>query len=250
MITVPEVVARLESQLDAEGSDRYTFDQDYKPAINYSVEWLQALFNKAFSENKLTEENLRELHRTVIYQTNSFSRIALDQPSLGFSIWSIVKINPEPIVFPEGSIVTPQTNAYSSVFRPDLSYVSSKYSADKLTFEQWEISSQNQFSSGNSLGGFKRYAYINPVNYNSGAYTAVSPEISIKPDVPSSFVSVTVLKYPKKINSISDDIEFPETLTNLVVEKAFNFVSTKQGDQTTAYSVSSREVQTLVQLML
>ncbi len=61
MIAVQTVVDRMIFGLDAEGSDRYTFENDFKPAINSSVEWLQAVFNQAFADKKLTEENLRDL---------------------------------------------------------------------------------------------------------------------------------------------------------------------------------------------
>ena len=61
MIAVSTVIERMQAILDAEGSTRYTFDRDYKPAINYAIEYYCSVFNSAFGNNKLTEENLREL---------------------------------------------------------------------------------------------------------------------------------------------------------------------------------------------
>ena len=52
MIAVQTVVDRMKSVLDAEGSDRYLFDQDFKPAINSAIDWLVAVFNAAFSDKK------------------------------------------------------------------------------------------------------------------------------------------------------------------------------------------------------
>jgi hypothetical protein len=61
MIPVQTIVDRVTSILDAEGSDRYLFDQDFKPAINLTKDWVVAVFNKAFADKKLSEENLKEL---------------------------------------------------------------------------------------------------------------------------------------------------------------------------------------------
>lgn len=252
MISVQSIVERIESILDAEGSDRYTFEQDYKPAINSSVEWLQAVFNRAFADKKLTEESLRDLVRTCVYQTNAYSRVRLEDPNLGFSIWSILKVNPKPEVYPSGATVSPLAQDYLSIYRSDVSYIKSQYSAKRLTTEQWEEASTNIFEAGNTtfLNKFQKFAYLNPQNYSSSSYQPGGSEIEIRPEVPKEFVAVTLLKYPTPITLITDNVEFPETLLNLVVQKALNFISMKQGDQTNLYVVSARDVQTLVQLMV
>lgn len=251
MISVQSLVDRMESLLDAEGSDRYTFQNDYKPAITSSVEWLQSVFNKAFADKKLSEENLQDLIRSVVYQTNSFSRVKLDATNLGFKVWSILKVNPEPQVFPANSIVDPVANLYTSKFRPDLSFIKSNFSASRLTTEQWENAHQNIFEAGNSFmnGSLKTYAYLNYSNYSSSSYLT-GPEIEIQPEIPNEFVAFQLLKYPTPILLITDSVEFPESLTNLVVQKALNFISVKQGDQTNLYAVTSKDIMNLVQLMV
>lgn len=251
MISVPIIIERIASILDAEGSDRYTFEQDYKPAINSSVEWLQAVFNKAFGERKLSEEDLSELIRTVVFQTNQFSRINIDLSPLGHSLWSLMRINPEAVVYPE-STPTVSVNPAQSVLRTDLSYVKSIYSAKRSTLEKWEENVNNIFEAGNEriLNSFKNYAYLNDVNYSSSGYIPGGSEIEIRPEIKNTFVGVTYLKYPTPIQLESDSIEFPESLINLVVQKALNFISMKQGDNTNLYAVTSRDIQTLVQLMV
>lgn len=252
MISVQNIVQRIESILDAEGSDRYTFEQDYKSAINSSVEWLQAVFNRAFADKKLTEESLRDLVKSCVYQTNAYSRVRLESSDLGFSIWSILKVNPKPIVYPSDSTVNDLSEDYLSVYRNDVSYIKSQYSAKRLTTEQWEEATTNIFEAGNTtfLNKFQKFAYLNPQDYSSSSYQPGGSEIEIRPEVPKEFIGVTLLKYPTPISSITDNIEFPESLLNLVVQKALNFISMKQGDQTNLYAVSARDVQTLVQLMV
>jgi len=116
MIPVQDIVNRVASMLDAEGSDRYLFDQDYRPAINSAKDWVLAVFKKIFSEKAISEESLRELVVIRVFQTSSFSRIALEQPTLGDEIWSILSVNPKAVTYPNDTIL-PSTNTYDSFFR-------------------------------------------------------------------------------------------------------------------------------------
>ena len=252
MISTQTIVDKIEATLDAEGSDRYTFNNDYKQAINQSVDWLVSVFNKAFADKKLTEENLQDLIRTVVYQSNSFSRIRLDAQLMNASVWSILKVNPEPTVYPVNAAINVLPNDYDSQFRSDVSYIKSIYSAKRMTTEQWEDIGKNIFQAGNStlLNDFKQYAYLNYSNYDSSTYLVGGPEIEISPDSSNKFVGITFLKYPTQINLITDTIEFPETISNLIVQKSLNIISIKQGDQTNLYGITSKDVQTLVQLMV
>lgn len=246
MIAVQTVVNRLESVLDAEGSDRYTFKEDYKSAINSSVEWLQAVFNKAFADKKLTEEDLKELIKVTIFQTNQYSRIYVDQ--ITDSVWSLLRINPEAVTVPAEPALTPQVNPYDSFQRADLTYIKSDKSAKLLSLEQWEENVDNIFTAGNDrmLGSFKSYAYLNYADYGYG----VGPEIELRPEIPLQFVGVTYLKYPTPVAAITDNIEFPKALINLVYQKAANFISYKQGDQTNLYAVTDKDVNILVRQMM
>jgi hypothetical protein len=240
----------MAAKLDAEGSERYLFAQDYKPAINSAVEWLQAVFNKAFSERKLSEESLGELTTTSIFQTNSFSRWSMDASDLGHGVWTILSVNPEPIIHPSNSTITTTANPEDSLYRSDVSYISSIHSAKRLTKEEWELNAQNVFSAGNTIltNGLKSYAYLNKSNYGSSNYVN-KQEFEIRPQIVRGFISVSYLRYPSPINSTSDVIEFPETMTNLVAEKALNFISVK-GEQGNLYSATSEDVSVLVKMMM
>jgi hypothetical protein len=88
------------------------------------------------------------------------------------------------------------------------------------------------------------------VDYQSSSYDSQGPEVEIRPSVADEFVAITYLKYPTPITDPSDNIEFPKVLINLVVDKALNFISRKQGDQTNLYSVTQQDISTLVQLMI
>ena len=249
MIPVQTIVDRATSILDAEGSDRYLFDQDFKPAINLTKDWVVAVFNKAFADKKLSEENLKELVQTKIWTTSTFSRVHIDPAVV--NLWSILGISPKPTVYPAASIPTPGANPDDSTLELGVSYISSDFSARRLTVEEWNENKNNIFEAGNNIvtTSFTEYAYLNQGDYSSTAYTTKG-EVEIRPNIPTEFVGVTYLRYPLDITVIGDDLEFPQTLTDLIINKVLNYISFKQGDKTNLFSVSAGEVATLVKLMM
>lgn len=251
-ILVQEIKDRMASRLDAEDSDRYLFDQDYKPAINGAQDWIVTALNPMFSSKKFSAEGLREITYTRIFQTNSFSRISFDQAALGHSIWTIIGVYPEPIVNAPFSILPPTDNS-KSLYRNDLSFISSNESAQRLTAEEWNINNRNAFKAGNTIlnNSLSFYGYRDFSNYASSSYTGASGtrEIAIRPLVPIELVAVEYLKYPTQTNLITDSLDFPESMTEFIVEKALNFLSYKQGDRSTIYSVTEMESKRLLALI-
>ena len=249
MISVQDVVDRTLSLLDAEGSQRYLFDQDFKPAINSAVEWLVAVFNSAFSDNKLSEEDLRDLTRVKVFQANDFSRVKFDSDEVGEKLWTILAILTEIQVYPPQSppvLVDPTKSVYHNY----LTFVSSDEAAERLSAEQWYENKKNIFKSGNAtvMNGFKKYAYLNFFDYSSTQY-AETGEIEIRPDVSSKFVAISYLKYPDPISLITDEVELPSTLTDILVQKTANYISIKQGDGTSLYSITETDVSRLISIM-
>jgi hypothetical protein len=251
MISVQNIIERIASDLDSENSDRYVFERDFKPAINSSVEWLQSVFNQAFGEKKWPEENMRDLIKVSVFQASSYSRV--NTGLMPDDVWSLLRVNVKPRLNIDNPSLTPTNNLSESFFRNDLSYISSDFDgAKKLTLEQWEENAKNIFEAGNTSiqNDFKQYAYLSYANYQSESYDSKGTEIEIRPSVASEFVAVTYLKYPTPVTNESDSVELPKVLINLVVDKALNFISRKQGDQTNLYSVTERDISTLVQLMV
>ena len=208
MIPAQQVVDLMKFELDSEGSDRYLFDTDFKPAINSAIKWLVFVFNRAFEGNKFSGENLRDLIKTRIWVANSFSRVQFDETAVGDELWSYLGVHPEPTVYPN-DVAPPQPNAYTSTFIPSLSYISSDYSAKKLSVEKWNENKKNVFEAGNTIittGDFKSYAYLTDVNYSSSNYLQ-DKEIEIRPSVGGQFVGITYLKVPTAIALITENID-------------------------------------------
>jgi len=249
MILVQDVVNRTLSLLDAEGSDRYLFDQDFKHAINSAVEWLVAVFNSAFADNKLSEEDLRDLTRVKVFQANDFSRVKFDSDEVGEKLWTILAILTEITVYPPQAppVLADPTK---SVYHNYLTFVTSDEAAKRLSAEEWYENKKNIFKSGNNVvsNGFKKYAYLNFFDYSSTQYLETG-ELEIRPDVSSKFVAISYLKYPDPITAITDEVEFPSTLTDILVQKTANYISIKQGDGTSLYSVTETDVSRLISIM-
>lgn len=248
-ILVQTIVNRLKADLDAEGSDRYTFDQDYKFSINSAMETLITMFNSAFAENKLTPESLRELTKVKVWQASKYSRVNYDVADVGHPFWTIFGVYPKPVVN-KGVAGIPLTNPDESKLRKDISFISSDNSAKRLNFEQWSQNRKNAFMPGNNilLGELSEYAYLDPADYSSTSYNTVG-EIEIRPEIPNELVGIAYLKYPSQVSSITDSIEFPEPLTDLIVEIALNAIATKQGDNTNVYAITERNITKLVNLI-
>lgn len=252
MILVTDVIDRIVSALDAEGSDRYSFDRDYRPAINYAIEFYIAVMNRVLGDDKLSEENLRELVKTKVWQTSQFSRIHFDPSDLNEEIWTIIRIAPEPVLSPATDpIINPTPE--NSIFIPDVTFVSSQYAARRLTMEEWNEKELNVFMPGNLTladSSFKTYGYRNFATVRPGNIASeIIEEVEISPYLDSQLVAVTYLVYPELITADTDEILFPKTMLNLLVQKALNFISLKQGDGTNLYAVSQREVAQLVASM-
>jgi hypothetical protein len=58
--------------------------------------------------------------------------------------------------------------------------------------------------------------------------------------------AVVWAKKPTEISTINDDIEFPDSVKQLLFNKALNYIAYKQGDGTTAYTVSNNDIQLLL----
>jgi len=251
-ILVQEVVNRMASRLDAEDSDRYRFEQDYKPSINGAKDWIVTALNPVFSSDKFSSEGLRELTYTRIWQANKYSRISFDPLAMGHTLWTILGVYPNPVLNQNASGVS-QTDPSLSLLRTDLSFISSEESAQRLTAEEWNINSKNIFQAGNNIlkGELSFYGYRDFSNYASTTYTGATGlrEIAIRPDVPNQLVGIEYLKYPTQISLITDTLDFPESMTEFIVEKALGYIAYKQGDGTNIFQITEMETKRLLALI-
>jgi hypothetical protein len=252
-IQVQTVVDRGAAALDAENNDYYKFDQDYKPNINSAIEWLVLVFNEIFGKKKVVPEQLRDLVKVRVFQANQYSRVSFNPADVGHSLWTIIGVYPEPQLHPNNSIA-PLADPNQSKFMPGKSFVRSDYSAARKTSEQANINHKNPFLEGSevfsSTSGLRQFSYRDFADYSSSTYSNPSaPEIEIRPSIGGKYVAIEYLKYPTPVTLITDVLEFPESMTQVITEKMLSFMSTKQGDQTTLWNISEGDIKRITGLL-
>lgn len=239
MIAVQEIVNRLNSALDSEGFDTYLFDNDFKPAINYAQQWLGTLFNAAFEKDKKVGEALKDLLYVSCFLTSNYSRVFFDETQVQRGLWSILHVYPE-IQYQNmtGDPIPPALNG-QSLYLPFLSYLKSYQSATLLTKDKVNVNRNNPFEKGNEYIGsknlsseFNTYVWVNHTKYGEGLpyfpFIVYNPEIEILPALVNKIIAIEYLASPPAITSISDNVLFPHSLMNLIVEKALEWMALKQ----------------------
>lgn len=233
MIKVQTIVNQCSAQLDAELSGRYIFDLDYKPAINYSVQWIVSLFNSVFGQKKFSEENLRELVKVKSFLTSSYSRLSWDDDLL----WSVLAVYINPTY--SGSLPS-QPDLTKSV-KTNVVFIDSDQAAKRITQEELAEIKHNPFTAGSNFTDndeIRQYGYLWTNN-----------QVLIQPDYKNKVVSVSYLEQPTEITAITDSVPLPPALTTMLVDGALRFIAVKQGDATNLYGVSKDFENQLIQLM-
>lgn len=261
MISVQEIVDQRRALLDDEGSQRYLFDEDHKPAINHAIDSIVSAINSLFAENKLSPENLRELNYTRVWSTNHFGRVFLEGALLGVAIehkiWTILGVYPEPTL-----TGTPGTNpanprADQSTYRPTLAVAELPYAAKRLTQEQWTDGRRNAFVKGNNHfanTALKSFAYLDESNYTANNYQpggAGGYEITVRPvpTAPQRLVAISYLAVPNRVQTINDTLQFPATMLHMIVQMSLRYTAFKQGDGSTLIGLSTQETMQLISMM-
>jgi hypothetical protein len=246
MISAIELRKQLAFALDAEGSDHYLDDLDYIPAINAALKWLTMVINSAYGQDKLGEEIFRELSYSGVFTTDDNSRISFNVfPN---NVWTIQAIMIDPTLESLGN--APVLDPKRSYYRVDLLHLESEIESKRLSIEQWAKTKNNPFEYGYDgdqlCNGLKRYAYLNPVTYRTDGNINHLKEIQIRPKLVNKEVTIFWTKQPTVITNITEDIDFPESVFQLIFDKALQYISYKQGDATNLFTVTQQDISLLL----
>jgi hypothetical protein len=252
-------------RLGAEGSDHYRDVQEIIPALNASQHLLTAALNAIFDTKKEVAEQLRELNFDAIFQTNWWGEVDLDgesdkdDPIVGtgtdlpkHKIWTVVGVHPE-FYHQGGSAPLPVTimNPLKSFRKTSAIFKGAIKSAARSTQEKRARNTLNKFQPGNTAltGGLKEYGYF----FGSTARNTINPQvgrvITIFPHTPQTFthVAISYLKVPRDVVAITDTMEWPESMLQLIVSMALRQIAYKQGDRTDLSTLSTQESSMLLQ---
>jgi len=254
MIQAQEIVTRVLAELDAEGSDRYDWELDFRPAINNTKEWLVAMYNKLFADNKLTEESLRELTWTGMWKLSNKSRFAFNTTDVGRHLWSIVAIYPKAEYITKSGAAVLTDEDYGQ-YDAERAFTRSKYSAKRVTAEERQQAYINPFAAGSDVfvcEDLLTYAYVNFQDYHGEVYDpdggTIQAEVELIPALDNEYVAMTYLSYPEDVVDITDTIRFPDAMSNLFVQKVANMIAIKE-DAQELRAYTEQELNQLVQLM-
>lgn len=244
-----DIANAMRAALDAEGADHYNDQLDIIPAINNAIRWLESVVNATLGQKKPGEEIFRDLTYADVFTTSAFSRISLN--NFPNEVWTINSVEVLPTTSATGAATPAMPNTKQSYHRPDLFHVSATRYTKRLTVEEWTINRGNPFMPGYEgdaiCDGIKEYAYLNPVTYNPDNSVSIASEIEIRPALDRQLVTVFYAKKPDEITALTDDIEFPHTVFQLILARALAFIAYKQGDQTNLWAVSQADINMLLQ---
>lgn len=248
MILVSDIIARMESALDAEGYGHYTFDRDYRYAISYASEFVCSVLDRVLGKTRFIEERLSDLSYTGVWKTTDLSRFTFDEAVMNQKLWAIVAIFITPTVTPTTEIV--QSNKTISVYSPTHKYVKSYKSAWRVTKEEVSMNRNNPFAPGNEhtedCEELKEYGYLSPVVYLGGGGDI--KEIEITPAYANLTLAMQYIKYPDPVTSAAQQLEFPVSMFDMILNKSLNFISYKRGDSNLQL-VTEKDVQQLTNLL-
>lgn len=251
MFTVQELLTEaVYPGLDAEGSQRYLFDQDYKPAINSAISRALTAGGWALANRKGSEEALWELKEDRVFRSNFFGGIAINDavPSIGHKVWNILAIYAEPTVQPLPTPLQLQTLGNQTKWFSNCIPLESKYPVERMTAEQVAVANTNILMSGNEVLANTPmrsygYYYMGQRTDAQGIIQATQGELFITPRTLASqkVFWVSYLRTPALVDNINDSVDFPRSFLRTIGSWALEYLSWKQGDGTNLNSVATKD---------
>lgn len=253
MILASDIFTSIESLLDDNNSGRYSRVDDLCPAVNMAVRYLVQIFMTLFEQKKFAPESLRELVRVSILPVTGTGNIKKANLTLAnLNILTIFGVEPDPGLVDNFTTFAPDaTIEFNSYMYADPDLIETRHKfADRLTLEEWQDASEDPFSSGTLMSipaDFARAAYIGPGRYfnNSEDFIMIRPSSLFTND----YIALWYLINPTSIVAETDYVALPDSLYNLIVEKALNFLSLQQDPSSKLGPITKQEIEQVISLM-
>ena len=253
MILASDIFTSIRSTLDDDNSGRYSETDDLAPVVNSAIRYLVQVFNLAFEQKKFAPESLRELVRVKILPVTGTGNIKKVNITLGeLNFWSIFGIEPDPGLVDNFTTFAPDaTIEFTDYAYADADLIETRHKfADRLTLEEWNEKSEDPFSAGSLISvpsTFARAAYLGPGRY----FNATDDFILIRPAslFINNYVAIWHLVNPTVVVDGTSQIEFPQSLFNLVVDKSINYLSRQQGPESKIGPITDKDVTQILSLI-
>lgn len=206
-----------------------------------SVNYITGLFERAYESRRITAEAFTDLLRVKTYALISQGdSVSIDVSGEVNSMWAIVGL--DPLVANTGN--------------PNYTYTDTQYKwAKKLSIDEWGENIGNPFKAGSSVLkaiGLTDFGYI----MAWGSQHDDDPAKRILLLRPASMftdagdrIALWYLNYPTTVTDLSDTLEFPLKLTNLLVQQTLKYLSTQQGARQSLYQITDKEMAEFIQIL-
>jgi len=236
--------------LEAEGTQRFTDDIDFLPAINSALRSANAYVGAIFAENKGGEEMFRDITVTRVFQTNSLGGVILSELQLGHKVWSINAVYAEPRFLPATAAPVPWPSA-GSFMRNDVTMAApGKFHVKRITLEQVAQTENNPFMDGSERLAStpnRSYAYYWVGDRSSSAFAPGDIELVLVPSsiTATKLIAISYLKGVDPITALTQSIPYPSNMFQLLRNLALNDLAIKMGSQP-LYAITTQTVRDLL----
>lgn len=238
--------------LGVAGTQRYLPDQQIIPAINGALRTFNGYVQGvAFAERKGSEELLREITITRIFQTNDMGGVVFDEVALGHKVWSINAVYPEPLTNPTNATIS-GIPVEQSEWRSDVALRRpGKYRCTRITLEQVPDSEMSRFMPGSEKmanAPLKSYAYYLIGDRTTTNWIPDGTELVVLPASITGrrLIGISYMKGVDPITSLNSFIPYPSSAFQLLRNMALNELAIRQGS-TPLYNVTEKNIRELMQ---
>jgi hypothetical protein len=240
MLLASALVSDLEFLVDDENSERYSFANDYMPALNMAVRYIMSAFDKAFERGVLAPSIFNELLTAVLVSPTAIPnedavKLALTSVFIvQEKLWRIVGVDPDPVISGTTDYVT--AGARLAKFIPLIN--SGGATEDPFAPGYAGLASDLDLFT---------YTQINTIDPDGGA----AQYLVVRPAPTNTKVGIIHLRTPTKISAVDSEVEFPPVLHQPVVMKAYQYLMIQAGrEASTALQVSDKDVKELTALFM
>lgn len=271
MIQFSKLDKAVTPRIDEEGTDAHDLNLDRIPAVNAAQRLVQSAVTSLLEAKKFSGEALRDLNWTTVFQTSDKGQVQLDQ-DLGsipdpnnpqnktqHRVWSVVAVYPEFESYQPQNLL-PMALPELSRARADIRFSRPLKAAKRLTQQQWADGTTDIFAPGSDLltnPALKNYGYLFATRPLSDQGPTTRPVLTVTGLGPGRhLVAVSYLKVPAEVPPMPGgtmdplyggfQLEWPESMLELLVAVTCRMVTIKQGDGTTVNSLSSEEMNMLL----
>lgn len=248
----------MTARLDAEGSDAFDLQLDRIPAVNGAQHMVMSAVSAMFERNKRLAESLRDLRSDEVFQSDIHGHLPLDSllEASGKKKWTIIAVHPEFHSAPSGTV---DADTELAIPRPDIRFIYPVKSAKFYTGEQWSMALEDVFAQGSPkyTGSEKSYGYTHV--HSASNSTDQGTAITILSVNVASLIAVSYLRVPKDVpDTVATDpsvydsyqLEWPDSMKELLAAVALRTITQKQGDGTTVNSLNAQEQAMLLQALV